>query len=378
MINTNDYTAIYTLDCGRKTGTISKNGEPSTILNHKEFLCLPKVLDRGSLVICEYAHLGVPRGPLSLSQPFSKQELLALYKELANNDITLKLFPQKMMPTAISKSGLTKSDINDPVSIYRYVTSPDCGLHLQNPPTQFEDTIDQLKRQINREFIGKVEEGWLWKSDLNKHLNNARSDLYGLENPDSFPNTKFILDNIEYIYDNLSSDARTILKLQEFSKRSQSTKGRIKIKTKTNWSFKMSFLYTVLAILRDIEGNPIYRQHTKDFAGNYFLLRYVFCQTPNHLKGGVARSNLMWHNFRTHLITQGKEHGFDFRRKIATSEGEYRNPRRGDFTAEENEYFLNERRKFRKTILEVLNLFKSILRNEKNSTQQLTTADTIV
>jgi hypothetical protein len=76
---------------------------------------LHKRLEPNSTLICEYAHLGCDRKPLSLSQPFIADELKQIYNDLEKNSIKLKLFPQQSTPRACAYSGLPKLDDNDPV-----------------------------------------------------------------------------------------------------------------------------------------------------------------------------------------------------------------------------------------------------------------------
>ena len=110
--------------------------------------------------MCEYSHLGYPRREKSLSQPFTAEELLGLYKDLKDNGITLKLFPQKSTPRVIgfvnelyqagkielpsfviTKNGqIIKCDINDPWCIWVFLEQ-----HLQtsmaNPLEKFSSPL---------------------------------------------------------------------------------------------------------------------------------------------------------------------------------------------------------------------------------------------
>ena len=57
---------VYVIDCGKNSATISHNGNPVTIISHKEILNLPTIIPKHSLVVSEYAHLGCPREEYSM------------------------------------------------------------------------------------------------------------------------------------------------------------------------------------------------------------------------------------------------------------------------------------------------------------------------
>ena len=114
-----EFANIFVIDCGKNTATIyDAQKDESKQITHAEVLNKPFELPKGSLIISENAHLGVPRTKKSRSQPFTAELLLEFYSNCLNNNITLKLFPQKTTPNACSYSGLEKSDLNDPKSIY--------------------------------------------------------------------------------------------------------------------------------------------------------------------------------------------------------------------------------------------------------------------
>ena len=53
---------MYILDCGRNTATIyNSTTDTCDVITHEELLNLPETLSAGSLVICEKAHLAIPR-----------------------------------------------------------------------------------------------------------------------------------------------------------------------------------------------------------------------------------------------------------------------------------------------------------------------------
>ena len=101
---------MIVLDFGKNVATIydsstdtSGPGDPPTnceITTHEAILELPDKLKPGDVVVSEYAHMGCPRRPSSLSQPFTDGELLELYKKFEEKNITFRLFPQQTTPNA--------------------------------------------------------------------------------------------------------------------------------------------------------------------------------------------------------------------------------------------------------------------------------------
>ena len=68
---------MIVLDCGKNTSTMyDSNTDTCLTVPHSVLLELPERLDSGSLVVCEYAHLGTPRTKSSRSQPFTADQLL--------------------------------------------------------------------------------------------------------------------------------------------------------------------------------------------------------------------------------------------------------------------------------------------------------------
>ena len=93
---------LFVLDCGKNSSTLyNPVTNMVTVISHEEVLNLHDTLPEGSTLVCEYSHLGYSRREKSLSQPFTAEELLGLYKDLKDNGITLKLFPQKSTPRVI-------------------------------------------------------------------------------------------------------------------------------------------------------------------------------------------------------------------------------------------------------------------------------------
>ena len=150
---------MLVMDCGKNTATIYNSETDSCItVSHQQVLEYD--FPRDSLVVGENAHFGTERTDRSLSQPFTADELTQWYSRLQNAGVILKLFPEQSTPLAIQHSGLSKSDENDPKSIFLYLKdNAHLIVTLKNPPVTFaEDPIriegyqkkDDLNIQLNR------------------------------------------------------------------------------------------------------------------------------------------------------------------------------------------------------------------------------------
>lgn len=340
-MNTMDINKVFTIDCGKNCITYynSSNNE-SGYITKTELFNLPQTLEKGFTIIGECSHIGTPRSKYSLAQPFTEEELFEWYNNLERNQIKLKLFPQKSTPRACVYSGYKKSDIDDPKAIFKLIADfPE--KKLMNPPLSFNP-----KKEI-RYF-------WDRKDKVNKVLNVARMDNYDIQGFRKDSNTKFILDNIYYIYDNLQPDARVCFGLKFYNK-----KDELKIKTQSSWSFNMAQMYSVLGSLVDYEGNFI--DNEKPLVNNYKWKRYVLCSTPFHFRGGLLRSNIYYHGQKNYIISQGKLYDFDFKRKVKIDK-ESIVIKRGNFTKEEDAFFLKHRKIYCRAIMDLYSLYKDMIK----------------
>ena len=317
------YDDVFVLDCGQNHATYSHNGKPTVKIKTKEIIQLVQDMPRNSCLISEYAHLGYARKELSLSQPLEASQLISLYAKCKSRNIDLKLFPQKSTPRALErafgknlfpgiKRDKIKHDMRDPISIYHLLLDfPE--ISLANPPS-----AENLQR-INP----KIQEAWDFKDYTNTVANYARKfsseiqeehesgyvlpmDKYRIPN-DGVLN--FLLNNIDYIYDQLDDYQRSVFGLQLDTRKnavgklyltSIGNKGENKDKH-TAWQAGLSIaqMYSVLITLIDHEGNYRYRPSTQDFAGWAWVKRFIFCMTPFHFRGGVIRSNIYYHGMRS-------------------------------------------------------------------------------
>jgi hypothetical protein len=179
---------------------------------------------------------------------------------------------------------------------------------------------------------------------------------------DEDKNSVFIKENIQHIYDNLSTVARDVFGFQLYKKTCKYGKEGDIILNKVN----MCQIYSILAILRDFDGQLRLYKDTNNFPSNYFIKRYVLCMTPFHFRGGVARSNLYYHGTMNWIIKKAnQEHGLDLKRKTSIIDEDGKKAekviRRGHFTAQEDAVFVAYRKQYCKSIFELVNFFKQHL-----------------
>ena len=342
-----------TLDCGKKSSTYydgNKNEKCSTVTPKQilEIASNPKY--NGYAMVGEDAHFGVRQNEESYAQPFKEEQLFKFYKDCVDNNIILRLFPQKSTPRAAAYAGLIKSDETDPVSIYKLVRDfPEIA--LRKPPESFE--LTEIRK-----------EGYKHKDNLNKLLNFARRYDYN----DS--NTEWLIENIEEISSHLSPVARdAFIKYYK--------KGGINV----NQTFKPgkeggpTCLYSILGALVgkikvDTETGQTYisrdlniRESTGELPSWKFAKRHIFNFGPWHQKGGVARSNLMYHGAKNYIVRKAKDENppLDLKSKLLQANGEERSKGRGNFTKQENDSYLFHRKNYSSSIKEVFNVFRKML-----------------
>lgn len=345
---------IYVIDCGANTSTIfdSAKGVPENVedyktvvdvIKHEDVLNIYKELESGSTLISEYAHLGCPRKDRSLSQPFTEKQLLTFYDNLKEKNITLKLFPQQSTPRASAYFGLPKSDVNDPIAIYRFVKEfPKTS--MMNPPSSFDASE-------------KRERSWDLKDDINFTLNVARRYDY---NDEEDMNTRTLKELFPKMLIELSEETKEAFGISEKSRYQVSREGKYQ-KGELNMNnnkFSKVQLYSILAALQDEKGNL--RTINGKTPSWKYAKRYLFGMTPFHFRGGVARSNLYYHGARNYIIAKGKEIGLALKGK---KRGGFFNDaktaiKKGSrFTKKEDEFFLSQRKVYNNAIREVYRFF---------------------
>lgn len=332
----------YVLDCGVNQSTIyDAEKDVVTTLSHDDVLELHNVLEPNSTLICEYAHLGCPRGERSLSQPFEADELLTFYENLKEKNITLKLFPQQSTPRACAYSGLPKSDENDVKSIYLLLKDfPE--ISLMNPPKSFD-------------ISDKRETAWTMKDEINYTLNIARRYSY---NDERDMNTRAIKELFPKMLTDLSEETKEAFGISEKSKYQVTKSGYYKKGDLNMNKISKVQLYSVLACLQNEEGEL--RTVNGKTPSWKFVKRYLLCMTPFHFRGGVARSNLYYHGMRNYIISKAKQKGLTLKGK---KRGGFFNDqgtaiKKGSrFTKKEDDFFLKERKVYNDAIREVYRFF---------------------
>ena len=366
-----------------------------------------------SVLVVEDAHMRPrkkdTRRP-SKAQPWTEDQARQIIDACHDRDITLKYAPTGQSPRYRAKADVPndeKSDELDAMCIYNfYYLYPDQIKGLKNPPDTSKDNCfdPSPKRQAS----------YLYKKETDAIMNNLRFMDY-----DS-PMVEWIRENLETLYEVLSEEssrsifelsdddrkADKIIKYYTYNEENNCTKkpttqgqsiieylkqnGRSEKQTildhvhctesplktllkkdiiteevdikKGRLTGKMNALCAILATMMNEDGFLRTRPETGNLPGWYYCKRFILRMTPNHFKGGVARSNLYWHTFKNSVISQAKnlpgyEEGglFDFKRKVksknvAEEDSKKKKKafpiRRGHFRPEEEKFFLTKRKYF--------------------------------
>lgn len=228
-------------------------------------------LDRGTLAVCEPAHLAVPRTARSLAQPLTADELLALYEGLRRRGVTLKLFPHSHTGTRASSwaaanfPGIAsgeKTDANDAMAIALYVRHCN-GVSLADPPMSFA--------RCSKRDYGIAVAGY-----ANIVLNAERTTEY---------KGKFFPEVVKLGHAICRKVGRRLKPLATISIAS--------------------------LIATEIDGVPVMFVRNGRPAGAWLWARHVMRMTPFHHRAGIARSNVMRHSFRPYLKRHGRMLGVD-------------------------------------------------------------------
>lgn len=302
-------------------------------LSPESFLQVKSWCPPGAMLVAEDAHLARQRTKLSLAQVYKEQELLAFYDNCKALDIELRMFPQSQTPWARAQWALSlnaepqKSDDNDVMAIH-YIVSNDKAIArcLKKPPTSFEPPTALMA-------------SWQLKDDINATLNVARSFAYKAEGDKI---SQFLQDHLEDIAARMSPQARKIFGLHE---------------RKRNGSFKtdnsrLSKLYTLAAMWMDETGEIRRRPDTNQPPGIDWLMSKQLAQSPFHHKGGIARSNMMWHGFRNYAISCMETRKASANGKVLSHY---------DFSPEQTAEFRAHRRDYRLAMRETLRIMRDLL-----------------
>lgn len=219
-------------------------------------------LPRGTLVVCEWAHLAVPQTEKSLAQPFTAGKLQAIYKTLEDRGVVLMLAPHghsRRMRESVSAAypeliaNSEKSDAFDAIALAIFVDEFN-EISLAAPPRSFA-------RSASREYGRKVRDA------SNTVLNAERTTDYRGKH---FPLLVAVAVKV-------------------------SKKGGRLVNKKVALS-----LASTLAI--ENSSGVMMFTHQGKIPGLGFWKRHVLMMTPWHHRGGIGRSNLMWHAFRPWVV----------------------------------------------------------------------------
>jgi len=278
---------LITADFGGKMwdtfdGTIHRSLSPDQFLRIEQW-CPPKAKLR-----VEYAHLGCARTEKSLAQVYDAKTLQDFYRRAYSLGIDLRLFPQSQTPKARAQTGFVeKNDEADSEAIHAYLLKePSVCQSLQRPPRSF---VAERWREA----------GWSFKDETNAILNVARRFDYKVEGDQI---TAFVLDNLERLASMVPDDTKEIFGL--LHRKKDGSFYAIDSKQGNKQGPKLTHLYTLASLLLNDEGKLRLRPDTSRPPGINWLMRTQLATSPYHHRGGIARSNVMWHGFKNYVVSK--------------------------------------------------------------------------
>jgi len=322
---------LFVFDFGGQSWT-GFNGSTITTLSPEDFLRIEQWCPKGTILVAEYAHLGCVRTEKSLAQVYDAETLQDFYRRAYSLGIDIRLFPQSQTPKARAQTGfIEKSDEADAKAIYAYL--------LQEP-----SVLRSLKRP-SRSFIAEQWRlaGWSYKDTTNAMLNVARRFDYAIEGDQI---TTFVLDNLERFAQALPDDAKEIFGLLHRKKDGSF------YKTGSTNGPQLSKLYTLAALLLNDDGSLRYRPDTNKPPGISWLVRTQIAPSPCHHRGGIARSNVMWHGFRNYAISKMNTRKASVAGKVLSHY---------DFSPEQNQEFRRLRKDYMQAQRKMLSVMKSLV-----------------
>jgi len=373
-IDFDEYANVIVLDCGLCQSTFFNRNlrlEGGTgagrLRGFAELIYFIEQLEDYSFLCVEDSHF-TPRNKKSRSQPFTEEQLYRIFVLCKMKNITLKLFPQKLTPRAITKCNTmgissVKADLQDPISIYEFLLVSDVS--LKNPPKRFG-------------YSDQRNEGHAMKDDINVDLNIARAyvDENGFQKKYGDPNDKclnLVMEIVPTLIEKLTKEELSIFFGDPddlYYKKNCSTgkKGDLK------WAnIKEAQLYTLAAMFIRPDGNLRTRPTTGAVAGFDFIEAYLLVRSAWHFRGGVARSNAMFWGFRLWVRAQCRLLGnplIDLDRQVTITVGTDKkgNPKtetrvvtRGSFNEHEEAFFVERRSFFQGTQDKVMRILKTHL-----------------
>jgi hypothetical protein len=272
-------TRIFAADYGANGGKfcLVRDDNPENIryINATDLIKL-KDFAKGDCLVIEHAHLQPRNKRVSLAQPLTYEQLVQLYTNAIANGIDIREFPETLpykYRNALFGEDSKKSDENDAQAIL-YAA-------LQRNPTSLKKFVP-----IQSKTFSPIQT-WAHEqiNEMNDLLNKYRIE-HNLEDPMCLVAFKQCLLTIDQISLQKSGqaayDARRWF-LGENLKEGAKTSGALSIwVTLFNWHGQQ----------RLFQGKWI---------GINDTMRYLLGCKPHHFRGGVARSNIWYWNFRKAL-----------------------------------------------------------------------------
>ena len=347
LVKARNIEKIVTIDLG---GNMAYYYDPtlndqSIKISHKQLLELPNNYNN-TLFISEIAHLDRPRSVNSLAQPFLESELNKFKQNCENNNNLLRLFPE-MQSFHIRQDDEEKTDELDPIYLYRYITeNPSIIDVLKKPSKTYEPTLVR-------------KEGWAIKQNLNKGLNYARGIDYGKH--DFWQPRVWLKKHINEICEKLDDTTKQVFTISYYGRgnvKQNIKKGDVNLNeiNKGIWSV----LLTLVEFSADDDINVQHLTRKRDLTGELpgwnFIARYVIGFSPCHMRGGIARSNLKFHNFKTFLRKKAKENGMTMNKKLS-------NKQKKDFNKQEITLFKKTQKEHKKAVKQMFLAIKKVMQN---------------
>lgn len=309
MVTKRKWTNLHTLDW--TTGKIMMyDGKKYTTLTKENLLDAIAKMSPGTNLVGEYAHFGVPRVGLSMAQPFTKEEMNAIYAKCKECKVVFELFPHFSTARAYNYSKIKKMEsAKDPDLVAEciwnlLVAYPE--ISLMKTPVAFKPSPKRLE---GYDIIGAKNTG------LGTMLNLVRGAGKAGYMQEEDANWQFLQKHLEDIAGELV-DGKIIngelseATLSAFNLGVDNRYKNSKKRGKINFNqIKHAQIYTILAILQDHDGTNKIRKSTGELPGWKFIKRYVIRMTPFHLKGGLPRSTLYWHGLRNWVGNQAGTKG---------------------------------------------------------------------
>ena len=349
---------VVTIDCGKEVYYYNprENMDESIKITYDELLKLPSKL-KNTLIVSESAHMDRPRTLKSFAQPFTAKQLGSFKKLCEKTGNVLRLFPEMQSFNVINENGKEKSDAEDPIALSKYLENHSYIIDsLKKPSESYEPS--ELKK-----------EAWREKSNLNLLLNYARRKKYGVGD-DSDVIQSLLEKHKNEIAGKLSDNAKLVFKLDEVyksdMKRYNAKKGDVNLN-----QANMTGIYSICATLWDfdidpntfdVRYKPRLREQTNSLPGWKFVSEQLLGFSPFHLKGGIARSNLKFHNFKTFLSNRIKadNNGYTWSGKKLNGK------RKFEFNNEERQYFSQVQSDHKKACKELFMVLKQIMQRTYN------------